>query len=119
MRAPSAAGARLSHPTSANVGRDTRRGPHLHENRFDVPPDYAAKRLTDVRPDDGQRWFESKAPTQVTKKGTRTTPRAHTPSALMVPLMGKGTMDKSMAKGFAKVKQGMEAQHKAGKPPTA
>jgi hypothetical protein len=40
------------------------------ENRYDVPPDYAAKWLTDFRPDDAQRYFASKAglPT-LTRKG--------------------------------------------------
>jgi hypothetical protein len=45
-------------------------GTYVYENRFDVPPDYAAKWLTDFRPDDGQRWFEHKgAAAAVTRKG--------------------------------------------------
>ena len=150
------------------------------ENRFDAPPDFVRDWLTDFRPDDGQRWFEFKAPVQVTRKGNefhtegphpvgyakgvvvidsptawhatnqfsktrggpvigvgqvRETVRAEGQGTLhraeitfepktlglkvMFGLMGRSMMDKSMTKGFAKIKQEMEAQYKAGKPPTA
>lgn len=44
----------------------------VFENRYDVPPDYAAKWLTDFRPDDGQRYFGNKATVNITRKGNET-----------------------------------------------
>ncbi|HEV8361198.1 MAG TPA: hypothetical protein VGR28_12170, partial [Candidatus Thermoplasmatota archaeon] len=38
---------------------------------------------------------------------------------IMFAIVGKGMMDKSLKAGFAKMKQEMEGQYKAGKPPTA
>lgn len=153
----------------------------VFENRFDVPPDYAAKWLTDFRPDDGQRWYDFKGgPPTLTRKGNevhtdgphvmgwatgvvtldsptqwhaktdffkskggplvgrgavRETVRADGKGTLhraevdfeplgfgtklMFALIGRSMMTKSLKAGFAKMKQEMEAQHKAGKPPTS
>ena len=44
-------------------------GPYVYENHFDVPPDYAAKWLTDFRADDGQRYFGNKNTVTITRKG--------------------------------------------------
>jgi hypothetical protein len=154
--------------------------PVVIENRFNVPPDYAAKWLTDMRPDDQSRWFDGPTGVTVTKKGNQIytegphpmgwakgTVTIDSPTSwhaetdffktkggpmvmrggvresvraegqgtlhraeltveplgfgmkLMYGLMGKGMMMKSLTKGFARMKQEMEAQYKAGKPPTA
>ena len=151
----------------------------VFENRFDVPPEYAAKWLTDIRPDDGQRFFQGPPGVAVTRKGNEIhTEGPHTlgwargqivvdsPTAwhattemmrakgtpvqlrgriqehvrpegtgtyhraevdveamtlmakLMMAVAGKRMMERDLKAGFAKVKQEMEAEFRAGKPPT-
>ncbi|MCA1813191.1 MAG: hypothetical protein LC624_04475 [Halobacteriales archaeon] len=153
--------------------------PVVLENRFDVPPDYAAKWLTDFRSDDAQRYFGNRATVTLTKKGNETfsegphqmgwskgvaivdsptTWHASTEfsknkggavfmrgtvkesvraegkgtlhraevgvepltfgTKLLFGTIGKGMMTKSLKDGFAKIKSQMEADYKAGKPPT-
>lgn len=149
------------------------------DNKYDVPPDYAAKWLTDFRSDDGQRFFGHEGPSKVTRKGDAFHTEGTIPGfadqkgvavidsptswhadseffkrgklvgrgsvkehvrpdgrgtvhhvevtseplslmmKLMMPLMGKGMMQKSLGQAFVSIKAQMEADYKAGKPPTA
>jgi hypothetical protein len=150
------------------------------DNRYDVPPDYAAKWLTDFRSDDPQRFFgrqeghkvlqrkgnefymEGTIPGFADQKGTAVidsptswhanseffkggklvgkgsvheTVRAEGKGTLhhvevtsepislmmkiMTPLMGASMMRKSLSQGFVEMKKQIEADYKAGKPPTS
>jgi hypothetical protein len=150
------------------------------DNRYNVPPDYAAKWLTDFRADDPQRFFGRDQPHKVQRKGAneiytegtipgfadqkgtvildsptawhansdffkagklvakggvKETVRAEGQGTLhhvevwseplslgmkiMMPLMGRSMMQKSIGQAFVKIKEQIEADYKAGKPPTA
>ncbi|MCA1813190.1 MAG: hypothetical protein LC624_04470 [Halobacteriales archaeon] len=150
------------------------------DNTYEVPPDYAAKWLTDFRSDDPQRFFGRaeghrvverkgdqfriegtipgfadakgmavidsatswhadndffKGGKLVAKGGVRESVRAEGKGTLhhvevwseplafsmkiMMPLMGAAMMKKSLTAGFAEIKKQIEADYRAGKPPTS